>query len=77
MAGKGGLASLQSGLVLKVTDGFIRDVSGMPLLLPIDKQNNAVVRTASCLDGGTGRHPRLKISWALRPCGFDSRSRHH
>ena len=24
--------------------------------------------------GGTGRHVGLKIQWALRPCGFDSRS---
>ena len=28
------------------------------------------------LGGGIGRHPGLKIPWALRPCEFDSRPRH-
>ena len=26
--------------------------------------------------GGIGRHGRLKIFWAFRPCGFESRSRY-
>ena len=46
------------------------------MLFWIDKLYPDMVKASTRLDGGIGRHPRLKISWALRPCEFDSRSRH-